>query len=135
MITITPAGLSTTALVANQESLLVTITERLARLYKLCSVIQPQASITYTTGTPVLKGTTVFVPVIANVTVDYTPSGSPTTLRQIYVESFTVAFQGQTAVPATVTIESLGTLTTPVLVVCCKSNGVTINDSITVSIA
>ena len=131
MVTISPVGLATAALVANQVSLLATYKE------KLCNsgcpqAVKPQYSISYTYGTPVLNETTVFVPVTAIITI-VTSDCCGCGKTRIFNERFTAAFQGQTAVPASVTITSVGRQTNDFENRC--SGTYTINDSLTISIA
>ena len=65
---LSPVGLST-AQVPNRVSLLAIYKERLCRRVCDNSTNQPESFVTYKTGTPVFNGTTVFVPVIATVTI------------------------------------------------------------------
>ena len=134
MIEVSSAGLAGTALVADQLSLLVNIEERLCRSYCVNSSIQPQYSVMYTAGTPVLNGTSVFIPITAVVTI-VTPGCKCAATTQLFNEEFTVAFQGQTAVPTSVTIASVGKTSAPASVKCCKASAYSICDSITVAIA
>ena len=53
---ISPVGLATTALVANQVSVLATYNEKLCRPYCVNGNVQPQASITYSYEQPILNG-------------------------------------------------------------------------------
>ena len=66
---ISPVGLATTALVANQVSVLATYNEKLCRPYCVNGNVQPQASITYSYEQPILNGTTVFVPIVATISI------------------------------------------------------------------
>lgn len=68
MLRLSPVGLAA-APVANQVSLLATFREKLCRSFCIDSSVQPLATVEYSTGTPILNGTTVFVPVTARVTV------------------------------------------------------------------
>ena len=68
MVRLSPVGLAA-APVANQVSLLATYKEKLCCPFCIDSSVQPLATLDYTTGTPVLNGTTVFVPVTARITV------------------------------------------------------------------
>lgn len=61
---LSPVGLSA-AQVPNRVSLLATYKECLCRRICENSTNQPEAFVTYKTGTPIFNGTTVFVPVIA----------------------------------------------------------------------
>ena len=105
MVTLSPVGLAA-APVANQLAVLATFKERLCRPFCIDSSLQPQVTVNYTAGTPVLNGTTVFVPVTAVVTV-VTPGCGCRAATQLFTEHFVVAFQGQTAVPTSVTITSV----------------------------
>ncbi|MBE6326655.1 MAG: hypothetical protein E7077_06270 [Bacteroidales bacterium] len=132
MVTISPVGLATAALVANQVSLLATYKEKLCN--SGCSqTVKPQYSISYTYGTPVLNETTVFVPVTAIITI-VTSDCCGCGKTRIFNERFTAAFQGQTAVPTSVTITSEGRQTNDENG-CCRSGTYTINDSLTILIA
>ena len=63
-VTISPVGLAA-APVANELSFMATYNEKLCRPFCVDSTIQPQVSVVYTTGTPRLVDTTVFIPVKA----------------------------------------------------------------------
>lgn len=131
MITISPVGLAS-APVDNQLSILVTAQEKLCKFVCVNSLYQPKVSIVYTNDTPILNETTVFIPVVATISIVYPGCSSKT---QMIRERFTVAFQGQTAVPSSVTINSVGTNQTYIRQVCGKSNTVVVDNSITVTIA
>lgn len=129
MVTLSPVGLAT-APVANQVSLLATFKEKLCRCVCATSSNQPFATVSFRSETPILNGTTVFVPVIASISI-LTPG---CTTPQIITERFMVAFQGRTAIPASVTINQVGMTQGLIKVVCGKSNCYAINSSLTVSI-
>lgn len=133
-VSISPVGLATTALVANQVSLLATYTERLCNAVCVNSAIQPQYTVTYTNGTPTLNEGTVFVPITAVITI-VTPGCCNNAKTRIYNERFTAAFQGQTAVPTSVTIDSVGIDGNGSGVQCCMASTYTIKDSLTITIA
>ena len=63
MVTLSPVGLAA-APVANQAAFLATFKERLCRCVCATSTNQPFATVTYRNETPVLNGTTVFVPTL-----------------------------------------------------------------------
>lgn len=132
MVTLAPVGLAA-APVANQVSLLATFKEKLCRCVCATSSNLPQATVSYRYETPVLNGTTVFVPIVATVTI-ITPGCGCSATTQVINERFVVAFQGVTTLPASVTITSLGTTQGLIKIVCGKSNCYAINDSLTVSI-
>lgn len=131
-VCISPVGLST-APVSNRLSVLVTYKERLCR--KVCAIAtnQPSATVTYTNETPVLEDTTIFVPVVARITIT-TPGCCCEASTQVITERFLVAFQDQTALPTSVTITSEGETQGIVNVVCGQSNCYVINSSIAVVI-
>lgn len=133
MVTLSPVGLAA-APVANQVSLLATFKEKLCRCVCSTSSNQPQATVTYKNETPVLDGTTVFVPIVATITI-VTPGCGCNATTQVINERFVVAFQGSTTLPASVTITSLGMTQGLIKIVCGKSNCYAINSSLTVSIS
>lgn len=132
MLTISPVGLSG-APVANQVSLLLAFREKLCRPFCIDSSVQPQVTVDYRTGTPILNGTTVFVPITAVVSV-VTPGCGCNASTQLFTEHFYVAFQGQTAVPTSVAIASVGRVQGGSSVKCGKAYAYSLNDSVTVTI-
>lgn len=131
MIRLSPVGLAA-APVANQVSLLATYREKLCRPFCIDSSIQPLATLEYSTGTPVLNGTTVFVPVTARLSV---VTGCGCNVKtQLFTEQFYVAFQGQTAVPTSVTITSVGRIQGGSCVKCGCAYAYSVNDSLTITI-
>lgn len=132
MVILSPVGLAT-APVANQVSLLATFKEKLCRCVCSTSSNQPQATVTYRSETPVLNETTVFVPIVATVTI-VTPGCGCTATTQVINERFVVAFQGRTTIPASVTITPVGITQGLIKIVCGKSNCYAINSSLTVTI-
>lgn len=132
MLRISPVGLAA-APVANQVSLLATFREKLCQPFCIDSSVQPFATLEYSTGTPVLNGTTVFVPVTARITVVTRGCGC-NAKTQLFTEQFYVAFQGQTAVPTSVTIGSVGRIQSGANVKCGCAYSYSINDSIVVTI-
>ena len=131
MVRLSPVGLAA-APVANQVSLLATYREKLCCPFCIDSSVQPLATLDYTTGTPVLNGTTVFVPVTARITV-VTGSGCKAK-TQLFTEQFYVAFQGQTGLPTSVTVNSVGRIQGGSCVKCGCAYAYSINDSLTVTI-
>lgn len=132
MIRLSPVGLAA-APVANQLSILATYKEKLCHSFCITSSVQPLATLEYTTGTPSLNGTTVFVPVTARLTI-VTGSGC-NAKTQLFTEQFYVAFQGQTALPTSVTVTSVGRLQGGSCVKCGCAYSYSINDSLTITIA
>lgn len=133
MVTLSPVGLAA-APVANQVSFLATFKERLCKAFCITSSVQPQVSVSYTTGQASLNGTTVFIPITAVVTV-VTPGCGCEAKTQLFTENFVVAFQGQTALPTTVTVSSVGRIQGGSCVKCGRAFAYTINDSLVVTIA
>ena len=131
MVRLSPVGLAA-APVANQVSLLATYKEKLCCPFCIDSSVQPLATLDYTTGTPVLNGTTIFVPVTARITV-VTGSGCKAK-TQLFTEQFYVAFQGQTGLPTSVTVNSVGRIQGGSCVKCGCAYAYSINDSLTVTI-
>lgn len=133
-VTISPVGLAA-APVANELSLMATYKERLCRPYCTDSTIQPQVSVVYTTGTPRLVDTTVFIPVQVVITiVTQVNKCGCNAHTQLFTENFVVAFQGQTALPTAVTLTNVGRDEFGSNVNCGCAHSYTINDSITVTI-
>ena len=133
-VTISPVGLAA-APVANELSLMATYKERLCRPYCTDSTIQPQVSVVYTTGTPRLVDTTVFIPVQVVITiVTQVNKCGCNAHTQLFTENFVVAFQGQTALPTAVTLTNVGRDEFGSNVNCGCAHSYTINDSIKVTI-
>lgn len=130
---ISPVGLAA-APVANQLALLATYKERLCKSYCVDSSLQPQVSVVYTHGQPRFVGETVFVPIKAVITIvtQHCGCNANTTL---FTENYIVAFRGQTGLPTAVTISVPDRDVIPSCVQCGRANGITINDSFTVTIA
>lgn len=133
MVILSPVGLST-APVANQVSLLATFKEKLCRCVCSTSTNQPFATVAYRNETPILNGTTVFVPIVATITITTPNACKCQAETQVINERFYVAFQGRTALPASVTINQVGITQGLIKIVCGKSNCYAINSSITVTI-
>lgn len=132
MVTLSPVGLAA-APVVNQAAFLATFKEKLCRCVCATSSNQPQATVAYRYETPTLNGTTVFVPIVATITI-VTPGSGCNAVTQVINERFVVAFQGRTTLPASVTINQLGMTQGLIKVVCGKSNCYAINSSLTVTI-
>lgn len=129
---LSPVGLST-AQVPNRVSLLATYKERLCRRICQNSTNQPEAFVTYQHGTPFINGTTVFVPIIATVTI-VTPGCGCAATTQVITEKFMAAFQEQTTLPTSVVIATEGLTNELANVSCGSSNCLAIYSSITVTI-
>lgn len=133
MVRISPVGLAAAA-VANQLPILASYKEKLCRMICTDSTLQPQVSIVYTNETPTLVDTTVFVPIVATITI-VTPGCGCKATTQLFTEKFVAAFQGRTALPTSVTIASLGRIQSLSNINCGKAGAVTIDDSLTITIA
>lgn len=130
---LSPVGLAAAA-ADNSVSLLATFKEKLCHAVCSTSTNQPQATVSYRNETPVLDGTTVFVPVTAVVTI-VTPNGCGCAAStQTITERFYVAFFGQTSLPVSVIISEEGMTQGLIKVVCGKSNLFAINEGLTVTI-
>ena len=132
MLRISPVGLAA-APVANQLSIHVNLRKKLCKPYCIDSSIQPFSSVEYTAGTPILKGNTVFIPVTARATITI-PGCGCYSKPQLLTEQFYVAFQGQTALPTNVVIESVGRTENGADVTCGCAHTYSINDSLTITI-
>lgn len=113
---------------------LATFKEKLCRCVCATSTNQPFATVTYRNETPVLNGTTVFVPIVATITITTPNACKCQAETQVINERFVVAFQGRTTLPTSVTINQLGMTQGLIKIVCGKSNCYAINSSLSVSI-
>ena len=126
-VTVSPTGLAA-APTANQLSAMASYREKLCipACSNMAAASSLPVSIQYTYGPPILSGSTVFVPITATITIPRW--GSCQNNPQRIIEQFDVAFQGQTAVPESVDINSVGRL------VHAQGKCILINDSITVAL-
>lgn len=130
---LSPVGLAA-APVNNQLSVMATYREKLCRPYCASRELTTQPGVTYTYGTPVLVGTTVFVPITAQILI-LTPGSCCNASPVTYTEHFEVTFQGQTALPASVNITSVGRVQMPACVdKCGKAHEYIVNDSLTIAL-
>lgn len=129
---LSPVGLSA-AQVPNRVSLLATYKERLCRRVCENSANQPEAFVTYQHGSPVLNGTTVFVPITATVTI-VTPGCGCAATTQVITEQFEAAFQEQSGLPTAITIATEGQINKLANVQCGSSNCLAIYSSLIVTI-
>ena len=127
-----PVGL-TTAQVPNRVSLLAIFKERLCRRICENSTNKPEAFVTYQQGTPILNGTTVFVPITATVTI-VTPGCGCAATTQVITEQFMAAFQEQSTLPTSIVIATEGQTQQLANVSCGSSNCLAIYSSLTVTI-
>lgn len=129
---LSPVG-ANVATVANQLRLLAVFKEKLCKAYCVDSTVQPQTTLTYKNGTPRLVGTTIFIPITATISV-VVPTGCCNASTQIFTETFVVAFQGYSGLPTSVTVTNLGRDIQPSCVRCGCAHGVTVNDSLQITI-
>lgn len=129
---LSPVGLAA-APVANELAILATYKERLCESFCVDADLQPQVTVTYTTGTARFVGTTVFIPIKAVISV-VTRSGCCNARTHLFTEKYIVAFRGQTGLPTAVTIGAPDRDVQPSCVQCGRANGITINDSFTITI-
>lgn len=132
---LSPVGLAA-APTANALSFLATYKERLCRKFSVNATVQPSTAVTYTTGTARFNGTTVFVPVTAQITITTQSNACGCNPNvQAYTENFVVAFPGQTGLPTAVSIVVDGRDQFPTCVSGCGwASAYTINDALTVTI-
>lgn len=134
-VTISPVGLAA-APVNNVAAIMATYKEKLCRPYCTDSTIQPQVSTVYTTGTARLNESTVFVPITAIITIVTQDNRCGCNAHtQLFTENFVVAFQGQTALPTSVTLATVGRDAFGSNVTCGRAYSYTINDSLTITLA
>lgn len=130
---ISPVGLAA-APVANQLAFLAVYKERLCRSYCIDSSLQPQVSVVYSNGTPRFVGETVYVPIKAVITVVTQCCNNCNAQTHLFTENYVIAFRGQTGLPTAVTIGTPDRDVQPSCVQCGRAHGITINDSLTVTI-
>lgn len=131
-IYLSPVG-ANVAPAANQLRLLAVMKEKLCNSYCVDSTIQPQTTVTYKNGTPRLVGTTIFIPITATISV-IVPSGCCNANPKLFTETFVVAFQGFSSLPTSITVTNLGRDIQPSCVRCGCAQGVTVNDSLLITI-
>ena len=107
MVSLSPVGLNVVP-VANELRVQAYYKERVCNCCNVNNITAP-VNIQYSTGTPILNGNTIFIPVLAIITVVNSNNGcSCNTQVSTYSESFTVSFQGYSSLPSAITITSLG---------------------------
>lgn len=129
---LSPVGLST-AQVPNRVSLLAIYKEDLCSRICENSTNQPETFVTYKTGTPIFNGTTVFVPVIATVTI-VTPGCGCAATTQVITEKFEAAFQEQSSLPTSIVISTEGQTQELANISCGSSNCLAVYSSLTITI-
>lgn len=125
---INPIGVATAAAV-NTIPFMAIFKERLCNGICNNSDIATQVNVSYEVGTATLKGTTVFVPITATISVIYSNCNS-NAITKSYSERFVLAFQGQTALPTSVTLTRNGQYNQFLDVRCGKAYRINVNDSV-----
>ena len=105
MINVTPISIAAAA-----QSYAAELTEKLCQPYCVNASIQPVVDVTYTIDDTSLVGTTLYVTVKAQGTVNYVPKcGHPCNPKsKIFTEYFTVAFTGATAATTATLVQAAG---------------------------
>lgn len=132
---LSPAGASA-APAANQLRVLVVLKEGLCNddAYCVTSTAQPQTTVTYRVGTTRLVGTTLFIPITATTSV-VIPKGCHNAVTRVFTDTFVIAFQGYSGLPTVgPTITNLGRDVQPSCVKCGCAHGVTVNDSLLITL-
>lgn len=130
---LSPVGAST-APAANELRILAVYKEKVCRAYCVDSTVQPQTNVQYRVGTVRLVDTTLFIPITATISV-ITPNNCCNANTQVFTETYVVAFQGYSGPPtAGPTITNLGRDIQPSSVKCGYAHGVTVNDSLLITL-
>lgn len=130
---LSPVGVSA-APAANQLRVLAVFKHDLCYPYCTDSTVQPQTTLTYKVGAVRLVGTTLFIPVTATISI-VNPRCRCNAKTQIESDTFVLAFQNYSGLPTVgPTITSLGRDVQPSCVECGCAHGVTVNDSLLVTL-
>lgn len=132
MINVTPISIAAAA-----QSYAAELTEKLCQPFCVNASIQPVVDVTYTIDETSLVGTTLYVTVKAQGTVEYVPRcGHPCNPKsKIFTEYFTVAFTGATAA-TTATIAQAAGIVRPAYVNCYNvACGITALNTVTITVA
>ena len=132
MINVTPISIA-----ASAQSYAAELTEKLCQPFCVNASIQPVVDVTYTIDDTSLVGTTLYVTVKAQGTVEYVPRcGHPCNPKsKIFTEYFTVAFTGATAA-TTATIAQAAGIVRPAYVNCYNvACGITALNTVTITVA
>lgn len=128
--TVIPVGTAS----ATSQTLVVEALENVCRPY--CSLgVTPEATMSFTAGTPKIIGTYVIVPIRATTTIFTTQNESGGCAQtQVITESFDVGFTATTANTITL-VAGDSTLVEPAKLACCKAKGVKVSTTLTITIA
>ena len=132
MINVTPISIA-----AAEQSYAAELTEKLCQPYCVNASIQPVVDVTYTIDDTSLVGTTLYVTVKAQGTVNYVPKcGHPCNPKsKIFTEYFTVAFTGATAATTATLVQAAG-LVKPAYVICFNvACGISALNTVTITVA
>lgn len=132
MINVTPISIAAAA-----QSYAAELTEKLCQPYCVNASIQPVVDVTYTIDDTSLVGTTLYVTVKAQGTVNYVPKcGHPCNPRsKIFTEYFTVAFTGATAATTATLVQAAG-IVKPAYVNCFNvACGISALNTVTITVA
>lgn len=132
MINVTPISIAAAA-----QSYAAELTEKLCQPYCVNASIQPVVDVTYTIDDTSLVGTTLYVTVKAQGTVNYVPKcGHPCNPKsKIFIEYFTVAFTGATAATTATLVQAAG-IVKPAYVNCFNvACGISALNTVTITVA
>lgn len=132
MINVTPISIAAAA-----QSYAVELTEKLCQQYCVNASVQPVVDVTYTIDDTSLVGTTLYVTVKAQGTVNYVPKcGHPCNPKsKIFTEYFTVAFTGATAATTATLVQAAG-IVKPAYVNCFNvACGISALNTVTITVA
>lgn len=132
MINVTPISIAAAA-----QSYAAELTEKLCHPYCVNASIQPVVDVTYSIDDTSLVGTTLYVTVKAQGTIEYVPKCgcSCNPKSKIFTEYFTVAFQAATAA-TTATIAQAAGIVKPAYVNCYNvACGITALNTVTITVA
>ena len=132
MINVTPISIAAAA-----QSYAAELTEKLCQPYCVNASIQPVVDVTYTIDDTSLVGTTLYVTVKAQGTVNYVPKcGHPCYPKsKIFTEYFTVAFTGATAATTATLVQAAG-IVKPAYVNCFNvACGISALNTVTITVA
>ena len=132
MIHVTPISIAAAA-----QSYAAELTEKLCHPYCVNASIQPVVDVTYSIDDQSLVGTTLYVTVKAQGTIDYVPKcgNACNPQSKIFTEYFTVAFDAATAA-TTATIAQAAGIVKPAYVNCYNvACGITALNTVTITVA
>lgn len=132
MINVTPISIAATA-----QSYAAELTERLCQPFCVNASIQPIVDVVYSIDEQTLIGTTLYVTVKAQGTVEYVPKcgNACNPKAKIFTEYFTVAFTGATAATSA-TIAQVAGIVKPAYVNCYNvACGISAINTVTITVA